>query len=552
LPDRILKPVLIALLALNLLGWLSPAATDTDFWWHLRTGLQTLESKTLPVPDTFSYTSGLWPDSYPGESTTRFFNLTHEWLSQALLYGLFAIGGFPLVVFSRALILSATAALAGLLAGRRGGSSAWAVFGALACGLSLLSFTSDRPSILSFLFTAVFLCIFEFGLPLWLLPALALLWANSHGGFFLGWVVCGIYAGTAWLKRDPQWKTLAGWSAAAFLASGLNPNGWNIARILLSYRRSPMTSTLLEWQTPAPIGPPFVFQLLFVATVVALIVWRRQTRLRDWLLALAFGAAAWSAFRNIPLFMVTAPMLLAGIAPKRPLPKWAPLAAIAGLAVSLAAGAATGRVFQLRASEELQPKGAAAFLRQHSLPAPLLNTYADGGYLIWSLYPRYRTFIDGRSLNEHVFHDYRILFGATGPGAIEARRQTFQKYGIQTIVTEAYQTDGSLYPLLADLSDPNQTEWLLLFEDERALVFSRKAPAGVAPLPLSRVESHFENECSLLLRADSSTALCARSAGLYFFARGDAPRARKWLAEYASRVAGVDAVVQRALVSLPR
>jgi len=504
------------------------------------------------VPDTFSYTSGLWPDAYPGESTTRYFNLTHEWLSQAGLYGLFAIGGFPLVVLGRALTLSATAALAGLLAWRRGGSGTWLVFGTVACGLSLLSFTSDRPSILSFLFTAIFLCVFEFGLPLWLLPALALLWANSHGGFFLGWVVCGIYAATAWLSRDTQWKHFVGWGAAAFLASGLNPNGWNIARILLSYRRSPMTSTLLEWQTPAPIGPPFVFQLLFVATVVALVVWRRQTRMRDWLLLLAFGVAAWSAFRNIPLFMITAPTLLAGIAPKRALPKWAPVATVAALAVSLAVGAASGRVFQLRTSEELQPKGAVTFLRRHSPKAPLLNTYADGGYLIWSLYPQYRTFIDGRSLNETVFHDYRILFGATGPGAIDARRKVFEKYGIQSIVTEAFQTDGSLYPLLADLSDPNQAEWKLLFEDERALVFSREAPTGVTPLPLSRIDKHLENECSLLLRADSSTALCARSAGLYFYARGDAALARKWLAEYAARVAGVDPAVQRALASLPR
>lgn len=537
---------------MNLLAWLSPAAADTDFWWHLRTGQQTWQTRALPVPDTFSYTSAQGPDSYPGESTTRYFNLTHEWLSQAALYAMFALGGFPLVVLARALILSATAILAGLLAWRRSSSPAWAIFATLACGLCLLSFTSDRPSILSFLFTAIFLCVLEFALPLWLLPALALLWANCHGGFFLAWVICGIYAVTSWLSRDARWKAIAGWSAAAFLVSGLNPNGWNIAQILLRYRRSPMTSTLLEWQTPAPIGPPFVFQFLFIATFIALLVWRRQVRLRDWLLAAAFSIAAWTAFRNVPLFVITAPMLLAGLAPKRTLPAWAPAALAATLALTLAAGAATGRVFQLRTAEALMPTQAAAFLRQHSPQSPILNTYADGGYLIWSLYPQYRTFIDGRALNERVFHDYRILLGATGPGAAQARSQTFQKYGIQTILLEAFQTDGSLYPLLVDLADPNQTGWRLLFEDQRALVFSRQTPSGVAALPLSRIDSHLEAECALLLSQDPTNSLCARSAGLYFFARGDAARARKWLVEYSSRVAGVDATVQRALMSIPR
>ncbi len=84
------------------------------------------------------------------------------------------------------------------------------------------------------------------------------------------------------------------------------------------------------------------------------------------------------------------------------------------------------------------------------------------------------------------------------------------------------------------------------------MVFSRETPPGAQALPLSRIDSHLENECALLLGADSAMSPCARSAGLYFFARGDAARSRKWLVEYSSRVAQVDAAVQRALVSLPR
>ena len=75
--------LLAAATAAFLLGLFSPEIYDTDFWWHLRTGQYIVETRSLPSPDPFAWTTAAARDIYPGESRTREFNLTHEWLAQA-------------------------------------------------------------------------------------------------------------------------------------------------------------------------------------------------------------------------------------------------------------------------------------------------------------------------------------------------------------------------------------------------------------------------------------------------------------------------------------
>ena len=82
-----LRPVLVALAALLLIALFTSESSDTDTWWHLKTGQYILQHHKLPVPDPFAWTTYLGTPAYPGEETTRYFNLTHEWLSQVLLYG---------------------------------------------------------------------------------------------------------------------------------------------------------------------------------------------------------------------------------------------------------------------------------------------------------------------------------------------------------------------------------------------------------------------------------------------------------------------------------
>src|ERR1051326_7496018 len=105
-PPSWLRTVILVLAAIFLIGAFSRELNDTDTWWHLKTGQYILQQHKLPIPDPFAWTTYLGKASYPGEEITRYFNLTHEWLSQSLLYGSYALGGFTGLILMRALWLS--------------------------------------------------------------------------------------------------------------------------------------------------------------------------------------------------------------------------------------------------------------------------------------------------------------------------------------------------------------------------------------------------------------------------------------------------------------
>ena len=248
---------------------------DPDAWWHLKTGQYILEQQRLPYPDPFAWTSAGLRPAYPGEEITQHFNLTHEWLAQVWMYVLFAAGGFGAVVLWKAAVLTAVCGIAGWLAARRTASWMWGVAAALGAAWLVSVFNSDRPTLITFLLVAVFAAIFETRRRLWLLPVLALVWANCHGGYFLGWVVCAAYAAGAWRDSREDARRIWIFSAAAVLASGLNPNGFRVLQTLLLYRQSYLTSTLIEWSRPYLWGPPYAFDvLLYAAALVLAISWR--------------------------------------------------------------------------------------------------------------------------------------------------------------------------------------------------------------------------------------------------------------------------------------
>jgi hypothetical protein len=404
---------LLSLAGLFLLGLFSTELADSDAWWHLKTGEYIVTQHRLPYPDPFAYTTALAKPAYAGEAATQRFNLTHEWLAQAGMYLIESAGGLGAVVLWKALLLTLCCGLTAWIVQRRTGSWLWGVAAALAAATVLPDFAHDRPSILSYIFSFAFIAILETRRRLWLLPLLSIVWANCHGGFFLGWVICGAYCAEALLTRAKDAKPILAFSTAAVLVSGINPNGFRVVSTLVSYRQSPMTATLIEWSHPGFWGEPYAFfALLYGAAAVLALSWKR-VRIADWLLFIAFAAASLTAFRNLPLMALLAPIPIATYFPwKRSLPLLVPYGAAAALACGSIWGIATGAFFQLRAAEWRFPAGAASFLRQNGIVSRLFNTYEDGGYFIWRGLP---VFIDGRSLSENVFEDYRLIMG-TPPG----------------------------------------------------------------------------------------------------------------------------------------
>jgi hypothetical protein len=530
--------LLLALSAVLLVGWFSPEISDSDFWWHLKTGQYIWEKHSLPVPDPFAYTTAMAHPAYAGEERTRDFNLTHEWLAQALFYLIYRAAGFGGMVLFRAVALTAFCALAGLVAWRRCGGFYGPLAAALATAGVASEFAVDRPYVITFLLLASTIAILETRRWMWLLPPLFLIWANCHGGYFLGWVVVAAYSAEAlfstWRKRPlPNARRLWMVSAVSVLASGVNPNGFRILQILLYYRSSYMTSRLLEWAPPR-LWPPREFTVLLFGAAALLLWARRRSRLVDWLLFAAFALAGLSAQRNAFLIGFLAPVLIVSYFPWKPrLPVIAQYAAAALVVGGLGAGIARGSFFQLRAAEWRYPAGAADFLLAHHFTEPLFNTYEYGGYLIWRLWPQERVFIDGRALSESIFMDYgRILYNHDASGGKSAE-ELLDGYGIQAMVMNSFEySDGLFYPLAPALADPAQTDWKLVYSDAQAMVFVRHPPPGVEPLDSLRVLDHMEAECDLHIEREPQYPRCARSLGQVFEKVGDFTRARRWIGVY--------------------
>jgi hypothetical protein len=551
-------PVVAALFAVVLLlGWFSSESYDSDFWWHLKTGQYILENRALPVPDPFAFTTTGAAPAYAGETITRHFNLTHEWLAQVLFYLVWRATGFGGVVLFRAGLLVVFCALVGLIAWRRSGGSYLPLAAACAAGGMAIPFALDRPHLFTFVLLACTIAILEFRRWLWLLPPLFLLWANCHGGYFLGWVVLAAYSAEAlWLvyRREPELGRRQLWivGAVSVLVSGINPNGFRILQVLVYYRRSQMTSNLLEWARPQWFAFN-EFTVLWLAAAVLMLWARRRVRPVDWLLFAAFAAAAFSAQRNTILIGLIAPIVIVSYFPWKPvLPAVAPFAA----SLLLIGGAIVfsgGSFFQLRAAEWRYPRGAADFLLEHHITGPLFNTYEYGGYLIWRLWPQQRVFIDGRSLSESVFRDYgRILYNVDEAGGKNAQ-QLLDRYGVQTIVMNTFEySQGLVYRLAPALADPRQSEWKLVYDDPTAIVLMRHPPSGVAPLDSLGVLTHMEAECDLHLRHEPRLAQCARALGQVFSRVGDMARARQWLGVYLQHPHGADPEAEEAYRRLAR
>jgi hypothetical protein len=557
-PARWLKTATLLLTGVFLLGLFSTEIADTDFWWHLKTGQYIVERHSLPVPDPFAYTTSA-AAAYPGEEHVRHFNLTHEWLSQVLMYAVYAVAGFPGIVLARAFLLAGLCGLAGFLAARLSSNFYAGIAAACAAAPVLTAFAADRPGVVSFLGVAVFVTLLELRRGWWALPPLALLWSNCHGGFLLGWVVLLAYcAGTLPLRPGAAWgadsRRLWLVTACAIAVSGINPNGFRVLSTVFAYHRSPMTANLIEWQPPSLWGPPYGFDILLYAAALVLVLSWRKVRLAHWILFAAFAAASVTAFRNTPLIGFLAPVLIAAYFPfcvKVPGGlAWAPpILAAAGVA----AGFAQGRFLQLRVAEWTIPAGAANYLLEHHVTGPLFNTYEQGGYLIWRVWPQERVFIDGRSLSETVYRDYnQILFnrGSYADQVAGPREELLNRYGVQAVVMNTMDyVSGALYPLAIALANPISAEWELVYDDSEAVVFLRRPPPGTPVLSnkLGRVLRHMDRECAAYIENSPDTPLCARTLADYWLRNQVRDSARRMLLLYLSHTKGRDEKAERAL-----
>jgi hypothetical protein len=459
------------------------------------------------------------------------------------MYVIHSATGFPGLVLLRAVLLVAFCGLVGLMVWWRTAGFYRSLVGAIAAGAVAINFQQSRPFLITFVLLAVTMAILERRRWMWALVPVFIFWANCHGGYFMGWVMLGAYCGEALIQRLRK-RPVKGerqlWlvTIASFLASAINPNGFRVIEIMLLYRSSGIQSSNLEWQYPAFWLPPYSYGVVLIGSLVAMILSWRRTRPVDWILYFVFAAASLLAVRNTILMGLVGAVLLGSYLPtwKRAIPLAGEYLAAALLTIAIASSLRAGTAFQLRAAEWLLPTQAADFLKAHNVSGRMFNTYENGGYLVWRLWPTQRDFIDPRGLSEEAYADYsRILYYADSNGGKSAD-ELLAKYGIQVLVLDGFDRfTGKIHTLAAALADPKQTEWKLVQADNRSMVFMRQPPPGVQPLNSLQALQSIETQCQQQIEHDPRQPACARGIADLYNLIGEKARADQWMAFYESR-----------------
>ncbi len=450
--------------------------TDPDFWWHLRTGQYILETGSIPHGDIFSFTNAgrTW--------------VTHEWLSEVLIFALYRLAGFPALILAFAGIIAATL---GLVYARCDGKPYSAALAVLLAALAAAPTWGVRPQMLSLLFTALFLFILTFKREkIWLLAPLMILWVNLHSGFALGIVIIAIYLAGEFVERfvSPALPLsrapllpLALVLIACLAAVLINPNG----ATMYVYPFETLTSASMQAYIQEWFSPDFhsvewqPFAWLMLGTFAAMAFSGKRARVSDILLLVVFGYAGLRSARNVPIFaIIAAPVLAEHLWVCLQERGWARVLQTRGrmargmvlinwLVLVLIAAAGLTRIVlvlgnQAAAERDKFPAAAVDFLQTQNL-APLYNTYGWGGYLIWRLYPTQHVFIDGRA---DVYGDTFVEEYLTAWRGGSDWREPLDHYGVRVVLIEP---DA---PLVSQLQ--RDGVWQKLYEDKQAVVFARK------------------------------------------------------------------------------
>jgi len=391
--DRLLFTLLFLAIAVG--AALMPAQNDT--FWQMRAGRDIWQSGHVLLRDTFSHTvyGAHWPN--------------HEWLSQALLYSLYAAGGLPLVTLASAAVV----VLAWWIVWSETPAPPRVKF-LLAASVVVAACRvwSPRPQIFSLLLVMLTLWLLRTRRYVWL-PLVFLLWANLHGAVVIGaWML--VAALLASFVESPQSsRRLFAACAASALATCLTPLGYRFwMEVALSLQRI-RALRIDEWAAPRLADPALIAFWLTLGLLAFLVASRGRALVQDGdarqrghltlcAAALALAPLAVTAVRNVAPFLMVAVPAIGALLP--PLPSLsrrrdaerhglnAVITAIAAtVAVATVAAAYARRIDRLGWT----PLPPASIAKLKECRGNVYNRYDEGGYLIWFA-PDRKVFLDGR------------------------------------------------------------------------------------------------------------------------------------------------------------
>jgi hypothetical protein len=494
----------------GILGGAKSLLNDGDTGWHIRTGEWILANRAVPKVDPFSF-------SKPGEPWFAW-----EWLSDVVLAWLNSVDGLRAVTLFSIALICATFTLLYLLARRKSNVIVAIWITMMAAAASSIHWLA-RPH----LFTLLFLVVFYHGLERvregkrtvagipWfgVFAAITLLWTQLHGGFFVGILMICAYGGGEFLEvllsgdaeeRKSARQRARGYflcAAACAAVSLINPYTYHLHVHMAQYLRNPWNSEhIVEFLSPSFHHARAIYFEAIMALGLASAWWSFTKRQYTELLLVGVWAhAGLLASRNIPIFViVAAPIIAAAVqhalnhaadanvagwvrtlalrfnrivaqtAEKEAVSRWH-LVSMAGFAMMAAVFFAPNppTKFLAEFDPKRYPEAALAAMRPGS-GARIFTNDEWGDYLIWSLYPAGRVFVDGRS----------DFYGNDFENSVLDILHV--KYGWEkTLAT--FEVDTILMPPDAPLTGAlkESSRWRIVYDDGRALVFrSNERTAG--------------------------------------------------------------------------
>ncbi len=488
---------------------------DGDTGWHLRTGEWILAHHRIPNQDIFSYTKAGQPW------------FAWEWLWDVSFAWMFERGGMAAVILASLLVVCVTSVLLFRLIRRKCGNPLIAIgVMFLVTGASSIHWLA-RPHLFTLLFTVIFYSILERVKDgrvrlLWWLPALTVVWTNTHGGFLVGIVLAGAYAAgeiaSGLFTADADQRPLAFRRSVPYLAAAagclaatlINPYSYHLhTRIYEHLSDKYWYQSVAEFQAFNFHHPAALYfePMLFLAVAAA--IWSLyQGQFAYTILLAGWAHLALVVIRNAPIFMIVAAPPVAALlqslltqAPGRNMAAWARAAALRaerftaafgvtdsiprGHLTSAAAACLVVALFyapnapaQCRAEYDATryPAKAIDVLRDGGSSKIIFTDDEWGGYLIYRLYPEKKVFIDGR------LDFYGSRFSQTCDDVVNARdgwEKSLDAYHVNTILLR---TNAALAGTLKE-----SRRWRPVYDDGVAIVFRANPEDAAAASQVSAV-----------------------------------------------------------------
>jgi hypothetical protein len=475
---------------------------DPDLWGHLTFGRLILARGHLPARDIYSYSAnGLpWHD--------------HEWLSEVVLtlcWSSLGVVGLKLMKFAAT---AATIALLAMGAAETGASITLQMVVLTTGALAIAPMMQFRPQLFDFIALSALLLLlardsYRRAGRLWLAIPIFVLWANLHGGFFVGLAALAAYTAAAAIEDLAageglgRARHLGGVTAGCVLATLLNPDGIGNWFTVMHTLGNPLTRAMVsewqpllfkiaeEWRKSPKTAINFALVIVpFGALAVCFVLKPRGRDLGLVVIAAMMGAAAYLAVRNMALAVIAsttplcrhAALALAATRfgnPAPPAPRKRSREALVG-GFALVIALATGLFSPNLPDGYPQPRGAIEFMRARRLHGNVLDEFGWGEFLIFQLGPESKVFIDSRYdmvYPQAVIADYLdfLLVRPDAAAVLDAYPHDFVLLGAAS--------PGSRFMMA-------QPGWRVVYRDNVAALFARAdSPAarldGV-PLPTAR------------------------------------------------------------------